>query len=164
MAEPTAGGSSLAHSTDGRLLLAAVVGLVLVEALPGVLPVPVTAPRLLLATGALALVAVASLRGTLPWFALPGAVPPFLVFCYTSLVLPWNQLSFVLAQVLFEVALAVPVIGDRVVVLLFGGVTLTTTFLRTVAAVHDALVALACLAVVGAVARSYLRTEGATTA
>jgi len=105
-------------------------------------PVPVGAPTMraglsLLAATTLPLGVACGVRhGPSYVFGAALALPVVGLYAYASLVLPWTQLSFVLAQTLLEATLGVPVVGEPVASVLFGGVTLTRTTLRRAATVH----------------------------
>jgi quinol-cytochrome oxidoreductase complex cytochrome b subunit len=70
-----------------------------------------------------------------------AVVPLAALYAYTALVLPWNQLSFWLAQGLLEAVLRVPVVGKPLATALFGGFTLGRLTLALAALYHRGLTA-----------------------
>jgi hypothetical protein len=77
------------------------------------------------------------------------ATPVALVYSYTSLVLPWTQLSFWVGQVTVETLLTVPGAGPRLAQGLVGGFTLSQTTLERAHTLHRAVVWLTVLALAG---------------
>lgn len=77
------------------------------------------------------------------------ATPVALVYSYTSLVLPWTQLSFWVGQVAVETLLTVPGAGPGLAQGLVGGFTLSQTTLERAHTLHRAVVWLTVLALAG---------------
>lgn len=101
------------------------------------------------ATGAV--LAVAARRSPVAGVAALLALPVVAVYAYTGLLLPWTQVSFVVGQTLVELTLWVPVVGGFLAQLLFAGFTLSQATLERAFTLHYAVVALAGLALTGAV-------------
>src|SRR6056297_2740101 len=59
-----------------------------------------------------------------------------MVFGYTGYLLPWNQLSFWAGQIGVEMSLSIPLIGQWVAQLLFGGFTLGQATLQRMYILH----------------------------
>jgi quinol-cytochrome oxidoreductase complex cytochrome b subunit len=59
-----------------------------------------------------------------------------MVFGYTGYLLPWDQLAFWAGQIGVEMALSIPLIGEWVAQLLFGGFTLTQSTLQRMYILH----------------------------
>jgi quinol-cytochrome oxidoreductase complex cytochrome b subunit len=59
-----------------------------------------------------------------------------MVFGYTGYLLPWDQLAFWAGQIGVEMALSIPLIGEWVAQLLFGGFTLTQATLQRMYILH----------------------------
>lgn len=107
--------------------------------------------RILLAVGALGVIPLAFRLGAdSPKYAVVAllSTPVAVVYAYTGLLLPWTELSFVIGQHGIEMLLGVPFIGEWLALGMFGGFTLTESYLRMVFRNHYAIVALAALALV----------------
>ena len=102
--------------------------------------------RVLLAVGATLTVPLAVGLGVAyrPVYAVGGilAVPLVAVYAVSGLLLPWTQVSFYAGQLVLETLLAVPVVGDRLAMALFGGFTLSERSLRLAFRYHYAVVAI----------------------
>ncbi|MFB6079873.1 MAG: cytochrome bc complex cytochrome b subunit [Haloferacaceae archaeon] len=59
-----------------------------------------------------------------------------MVFGYTGYLLPWDQLSFWAGQIGVEMSLSIPLAGDWVAQLLFGGFTLSQATLQRMYIIH----------------------------
>ena len=59
-----------------------------------------------------------------------------MVFGYTGYLLPWNQLSFWAGQIGVEMSLSIPLIGEWVAQLLFGGFTLSQATVQRMYILH----------------------------
>ncbi|MEF8775931.1 MAG: cytochrome bc complex cytochrome b subunit [Haloarculaceae archaeon] len=59
-----------------------------------------------------------------------------MVFGYTGYLLPWDQLAFWAGQIGVEMSLSIPLIGEWVAQLLFGGFTLTQSTLQRMYILH----------------------------
>jgi cytochrome b6 len=59
-----------------------------------------------------------------------------MVFGYTGYLLPWDQLSFWAGQIGVEMSLSIPLIGEWVAQLLFGGFTLSQATLQRMYILH----------------------------
>ena len=59
-----------------------------------------------------------------------------MVFGYTGYLLPWSQLSFWAGQIGVEMSLSIPLIGEYVAQLLFGGFTLSQATLQRMYILH----------------------------
>ncbi|MFB6074395.1 MAG: cytochrome bc complex cytochrome b subunit [Haloarculaceae archaeon] len=59
-----------------------------------------------------------------------------MVFGYTGYLLPWDQLSFWAGQIGVEMSLSIPLIGEWVAQLIFGGFTLTQATLQRMYTLH----------------------------
>ena len=59
-----------------------------------------------------------------------------MVFGYTGYLLPWSQLSFWAGQIGVEMSLSIPLIGEWVAQLIFGGFTLTQATLQRMYILH----------------------------
>jgi len=59
-----------------------------------------------------------------------------MVFGYTGYLLPWDQLAFWAGQIGVEMSLSIPLIGEWVAQLLFGGFTLTQATLQRMYILH----------------------------
>jgi quinol-cytochrome oxidoreductase complex cytochrome b subunit len=59
-----------------------------------------------------------------------------MVFGYTGYLLPWDQLAFWAGQIGVEMSLSIPLIGEWVAQLLFGGFTLTQSTLQRMYIIH----------------------------
>ena len=59
-----------------------------------------------------------------------------LVFGYTGYLLPWDQLAFWAGQIGVEMSLSIPLIGEWVAQLMFGGFTLTQATLQRMYILH----------------------------
>jgi quinol-cytochrome oxidoreductase complex cytochrome b subunit len=59
-----------------------------------------------------------------------------MVFGYTGYLLPWSQLSFWAGQIGVEMSLSIPLIGEYVAQLLFGGFTVTQATLQRMYILH----------------------------
>lgn len=79
-----------------------------------------------------------------------SGLPVAVVYAYTGFVLEWDQLSFHLAQSLLDLVLSIPVAGEFVAGVLFGGQTLGQEPLVRAFVVHYALVVFATLVALGA--------------
>ena len=136
----------------GVLLVALLSGLALVDVALLASPsgVPAEPVRLLLAVGAFGAVALAvALSVVGPRRYAVGAVasvPLAVLYAYTGLLLPWNQLSYWLAQSGLELVLWFPFVGEPLAVALFGGFTLGETTLSAAFRYHYAVVGLGVLA------------------
>jgi len=136
----------------GVLLVALLSGLALVDVALLASPsgVPAEPVRLLLAVGAFGAVALAVALGVVgPRRYAVGAVasvPLAVLYAYTGLLLPWNQLSFYLGQTGLELVLWFPFVGEPLAAALFGGFTLGEATLRAAFRYHYAVVGLGVLA------------------
>ncbi|PSQ43076.1 hypothetical protein BRD14_03660 [Halobacteriales archaeon SW_5_68_122] len=134
------------------LLVGLLAGLALVDVALLASPsgVPAEPVRLLLAIGAFGAVAVGIALGVVgPRRYAVGAVasvPLAVLYAYTGLLLPWNQLSFYLGQRGLELILGIPFVGEPLAAALFGGFTLGEATLRTAFRYHYAVVGLGVLA------------------
>jgi quinol-cytochrome oxidoreductase complex cytochrome b subunit len=106
--------------------------------------------RLMLAVGAFGAVALVVALGVVgPRRYAVGAVasvPLAVLYAYTGLLLPWNQLSYYLGQRGLELFLGIPFVGEPLAAALFGGFTLGEWTLLAAFRYHYAVVALAVLA------------------
>jgi len=59
-----------------------------------------------------------------------------MVFGYTGYLLPWDQLAFWAGQIGVEMSLSIPMLGDWVAQLMFGGFTLTQATLQRMYILH----------------------------
>ncbi|MFB6183155.1 MAG: cytochrome bc complex cytochrome b subunit [Haloarculaceae archaeon] len=59
-----------------------------------------------------------------------------MVFGYTGYLLPWDQLSFWAGQIGVEMSLSIPLIGEWVAQLMFGGFTLTQSTIQRMYILH----------------------------
>jgi len=59
-----------------------------------------------------------------------------LVFGYTGYLLPWSQLSYWAGQIGVEMSLSIPLIGEWVAQLMFGGFTLSQATLQRMYILH----------------------------
>ena len=136
----------------GVLLVGLLSGLALVDVALLASPsgMPAEPVRLLLAVGAFGAVALAVALGVVgPRRYAVGAVasvPLAVLYAYTGLLLPWNQLSFYLGQTGLELVLWFPFVGEPLAVALFGGFTLGEATLRAAFRYHYAVVGLCVLA------------------
>lgn len=98
---------------------------------------------------ALLLVGRAALAGPRYAVVALAGVPVAALYAFTGQILPWDQLSFWLAQSVLEVLLAVPVVGPIGADLLFGGFTLSSTTLELAWTYHYGITALLTVGVLG---------------
>ncbi|MUW14502.1 hypothetical protein GJ633_07310 [Halorubrum sp. CBA1125] len=100
--------------------------------------------RLLLAVGASLTVPLAVILGVVyrPVYAVGGllAVPLVAVYVVSGLLLPWDQVAFDTGQQVLDALLAVPVLGDRLTTVFFGGPALSQRSLRLAFRYHYAIV------------------------
>ncbi|WP_254839347.1 cytochrome b N-terminal domain-containing protein [Natronomonas marina] len=152
------------------LLLGLVAGLVLVDVAllagaPTVLPAE--SVRLLLAVGAFGVPVLGAVLGVVDArrYAVGAVVsmPLVVLYAYTSLLLPWTQLSYYAGQVGLELFLGVPVVGEPMALALFGGFTLSEATPRAAFRYHYAVVGLGVVGTL-AVAVSLFRRRSARTA
>lgn len=105
--------------------------------------------RVLLAVAAALTVPLAIVLGVLvrPAYALFGllAVPVVVAYAVTGLLMPWTQLSFWIGQLAIEATLSVPIAGETLAQLFFGGFSLGEATRRSAFAFHYAIVALSTL-------------------
>lgn len=83
-----------------------------------------------------------------PAYAAVGllAVPAAVVYSLTGLVLPWDQLSFWIARGLLESVLSIPVLGEPLAGVLFGGPSLGSATLTSMFRIHYGILAAAAVA------------------
>lgn len=156
-------GSTPSPASAADWLYVGTVGvLVVVDGLLGVAYAGAPTGRLLVAVGlpadllwwavgglgvcaAVAASAAAGLRS--PTYAAVGviAVPAALAYWLTGLVLPWDQLAFWIAGGLLELVLSIPVAGDPLAGVLFGGRTLGSATLRSAFRLHYGILAVAAV-------------------
>jgi quinol-cytochrome oxidoreductase complex cytochrome b subunit len=86
-------------------------------------------------------------------------LPAVTVYTITGLLLPWDQLSFWLAQGLLEGLLVGPVLGRVLADLAFGGLTLNRTTLVRAYVIRYVILGVGALVVAGALSRDGLRAR-----
>lgn len=125
----------------GGVLVTSDLAIVLGVPGAGLGPLPVRSLQAVLALTVAGLVVV---RGGLtnPLYAVVGSltVPVAVLYGFTGLLLPWDQLSFWLAQSVLETLLLVPVLGESIATALFGGLTIGRATLQLAWLYHNALV------------------------
>lgn len=97
---------------------------------------------------------VGAARGAVSLPASVLAVVAGPVYGYTAFVLPWDQFAFLIGQISLELLLAVPVVGNPLASVLFGGFSLSQRTLELFAGYHPA--ATAGLVVAGALTLVHL--------
>jgi len=124
--------------------------------------------RLLLAIGVFGVPFLGFLLGIAhrPRYALGASLslPVAALYGYTGLLLPWTQLSFALGGVGLELVLSVPIVGEPLASVFFGGVTLSQATPRIAFRSHYAIVAVSTVGVVAAVASAGWRRLGSESA
>jgi quinol-cytochrome oxidoreductase complex cytochrome b subunit len=72
----------------------------------------------------------------LNWLVGIGLISLTMVFGYTGYLLPWDQLAFWAGQIGVEMSLSIPLIGEWIAQLLFGGFTLSGSTLKRMYILH----------------------------
>ena len=72
----------------------------------------------------------------LNWLVGIGLISLTMVFGYTGYLLPWDQLAFWAGQIGVEMSLSIPLIGEWVAQLLFGGFTLSQSTVQRMYILH----------------------------
>lgn len=95
-----------------------------------------------LAFGVVGVCFVGAIRRTIHPAAVVLGFPLAVIYSYTGLIIPWTQLSYFVGQLTLEILLSMPLLGEPLATLIFGGFTLSLESLRTAFHVHHAVLVL----------------------